>query len=435
MHQDPTSPSDDMTVNSCQDLPPVSIMTPVAAVGAHQTLYAVVSGGQVGVDPDDHVAPVGEPPTLYVTTFFGQLYAVHASDGTVRWCQHVQLTQERIQEWNARHGRRLGPPPSLYLGTARVANGVVYVCASGYNFYTHAFNAEDGRLRWRTPTDGGVVSMPFADYAVPLVRDGIVYTGTYALQAQDGTVLWRIAIDTRWLSPQALVDDTLYAVTQTGVYAINAQNGEVRWRFESDAYTIISGPLVVADHLLYVGTGGSVDHPEKSRCYALDAETGTLRWQHPMGNGYVGAVLDNESIYVSSRDQHLYALEKHTGRLRWKYRFAYPTFNTATIAGNVVYINIDGAYALSSVDGTLLWHKDLEIGSGFYCTPAVVVDGVVYLASGGGPPLASILYALNASNGAEYWHKHYPSSVAPLAVVTSAFSSFATGQSNGKGAS
>jgi len=100
----------------------------------------------------------------------------------------------------------------------------------------------------------------------------------------------------------------------------------------------------------------------------------------------VGAVLDNESIYVSSRDQHLYALEKHNGSLRWKYQFAYPT-HTATIVGNVVYINIHGAYALSSVDGTLLWHK------------------------------------------------HYPSSIAPLAVVTSAFSSFAIGQSNGEGAS
>ncbi len=359
MHQDPTSPSDDMTVIRCQDLPPISVVTAGAPVGEHQTHYVVIGGGQVGVGPDDHVAPVGEPPTLYVTSS-DRLYAVHASDGTVRWCQQVQLTQERIQEWSARPEMRHRPPRSLTLGTPRVANGVVYVCASGYNFYTHAFNAEDGRLRWRTPTDAGVVAMPFADYAVPLVREGIVYTGTYALQAQDGTVLWRIAIDTRWLSPQALVDDTLYAITQTAVYAINAQNGEVRWHFESDAYTIISGPLVVADHLLYVGTSGSVDHPEKSRCYALDTETGTLRWQHPMGNGYVGAVIDNESIYVSSRDQHLYALEKHNGSLRWKYQFAYPTYHTATIVGTVVYINIHGAYALNSVDGTLLWHKDLE---------------------------------------------------------------------------
>jgi outer membrane protein assembly factor BamB len=188
-----------------------------------------------------------------------------------------------------------------------------------------------------------------------VVRDGIVYTGTYALQAQDGTVLWRIASETRWLSPQALVDDTLYAVAEWDIYAINAQNGEIRWRFESDEYMHISGPPILANQLLYVGTSGSVDHPEQSRCYALDTETGTLRWEYPLGNGYAGAVIHDESIYVSSGDRHLYALEKHNGSLRWKYRFAYPTSNTATIVGNVVLIH--GVYALSSVDGTLLWHK------------------------------------------------------------------------------
>jgi eukaryotic-like serine/threonine-protein kinase len=233
---------------------------------------------------------------------------------------------------------------------------------------------------------------------------------------QDGAVLWRIAIDTDWLSPQAPVDGTLYVITQTAIYAINAQNGKVRWHFESDAYTIISGPPIVANHLLYIGTGGSVDHPEKSRCYALDADTGTLRREYPLGNGYVGAVIDNESIYVSSRDQHLYALEKHTGGLRWEYRFIYPTYNTATIAGNVVYVNIDGAYALSSTDGTLLWHKDLGRNLGNSFTPSLIVDGVVYLASIDGHG-RSILYALNASNGTEYWHTHYPRQIAPLAVA------------------
>jgi outer membrane protein assembly factor BamB len=431
MHQDPTSLSDYVALNSCQDLPPVSVVTIGAPVGAHQMHYVVVGWGQVGVDPNDHVAPVGEPPTLYIAAS-DRLYAVHASDGTVRWCQQVKPTQELIKKWSARHGMRHGPPPSLTFGAPRVADGVVYVCVSGYGGYTCAFNAGDGALRWCTPTDAWSVAMPFGDYAVPLVREGIVYNGTYALNEQDGSVLWRIAVDTRWLSPQALVDGTLYAITQMGIHAVNARTCEVRWHYGT--HMSPGGPLVVANQLLYIGTGGSVDHPEKSRCYALDADTGTLRWEYPLGNGYVGAVIDNESIYVSSRDQHLYALEKHTGGLRWKYQFAYPTYRTATIAGNVVYINIHGAYALSSTDGTLLWHKDLESGSGFYCTPSVIVDGVVYLVSGTRGPGAS-LYALNASNGAEYWHKHYPYHMALLAVVTSAFSAFATGQSNGKGAS
>jgi len=408
--QDLPPPQDDVALNRCQDLPTVSVVTPGAPLEKH---HVVIGWGQVGVDTDDHVAQVGESHTLYATAS-DRLYAVNASDGTVRWCQQVKLTQKLIQEWSARPGMRHHPPPQMTFGTPRVANGVVYVCASGYGRYTYAFNAGDGTLRWRTPTDAWTVAMPFADYAVPLVRDGIVYHGTYALRAQDGTVLWRIAIDTGWLSLQALVNGTLYAVTQEGIYAINAQNGEVRWRYDMPMSP--GGPLVVADHLLYVGTLGSVDHPEKSRFYALDADTGTLRWQYPMGNSYVGAVIHSESIYVSSRDQHLYALEKNNGSLRWKYTLDYPTYNTATIVGNVVYLNIDGAYALSSVDGTVLWHKDLEIGSGFYCTPSIVADGVVYLASGDGP-WSSILYALNASNGVEYWHSHYPYQISLLAIA------------------
>jgi outer membrane protein assembly factor BamB len=239
----------------------------------------------------------------------------------------------------------------MLFGTPRVANGVVYVCASDYGRYTYAFNAGDGTLRWRTPTDAWRVSMPFGDFAVPVVKDGIVYNGTYALNEQDGTVLWRIAIDTRWLSPHALVEDTIYAMSQMGVYAINAQNGEVYWLYQPDAHTIMSGPLVVADRLLYVGTSGSVDHPEKSYCCALDAEKGTERWRYTMGS-YIGAVIHNESIYVSSGDRYLYALEKNNGSLRWKYQFVSPGHYPATIAENVLYINTDGAYALSSADGT-----------------------------------------------------------------------------------
>ena len=257
--------------------------------------------------------------------------------------------------------------------------------------------------------------MPFGDFAVPVVKDSIVYTGTYALNEQDGTVLWRIAIDTQWLSPYALIESTIYAMSQMGVYAINAHNGEVSWLYRPDAHTIMSGPLVVADHLLYVGTSGSVDYPEKSYFCALDVDNGTLRWQYTMGS-YIGAVIHNESIYVSSGDGCLYVLEKNNGSQRWNYQFASPGHYAATIAKNVLYLNTDGAYALSSADGTVLWHQHLGSSPSVSFTPSVIVDEVVYLASIDGHG-RSILYALNASNGTEYWHSHYPHQINPLAVA------------------
>jgi hypothetical protein len=39
-----------------------------------------------------------------------------------------------------------------------------------------------------------MVAMPFGDYAIPVVKDGIVYNGSYGLNGEDGTVLRRTAV-------------------------------------------------------------------------------------------------------------------------------------------------------------------------------------------------------------------------------------------------
>ncbi|MGO8950569.1 MAG: PQQ-binding-like beta-propeller repeat protein [Ktedonobacterales bacterium] len=384
MSQDPASPSIEVALDRCQDLPPVAVVTTLAPVGGQQALY-VASGDR--------------------------LYAVHASDGMVGWCQQVKVTREPTYP-PGRFRRPRRPDPRF--GTPRVVNGTVYVCVSGYGQYTCAFNAEDGTLSWRTPTDAWIVDIPFEDFAVPMVNDGIVYTGTYALSAQDGSVLRRIAIDEQWpwVSPQALMEGTLYAVSQKGVYAINEQTGTVDWLYQYEYPTIVSGPPVVFDQLLYVGTQGSVDHEDASYFCALDTETGRVRWRYSMGT-YRGADVDNEWVYASSRDRYLYALGKRDGSLHWKYQFASMPYQRPTIADNVVYFNRDEAYAFNSADGAVLWHQ--QLGNGHF-TPSVILDGVVYLASFDGYE-RSILYALNASNGTEYWHSDYPQHIIPLAVA------------------
>jgi outer membrane protein assembly factor BamB len=69
----------------------------------------------------------------------------------------------------------------------------VYVCAAGggETGYTYAFNANDGSLRWRTQSDCWSVSIPFGDSTIPLVNNGVIYSGLSALRAQDGQVLWK----------------------------------------------------------------------------------------------------------------------------------------------------------------------------------------------------------------------------------------------------
>jgi outer membrane protein assembly factor BamB len=364
---------------------------------------------------------VGENQFLYLSTGVC-LYALDAGDGTTRWCQQVKLAP--LREVSYPPWVSVPPPPRVGFATPRAVNGVVYVCVGSFGEYNYtcAFNAEDGAPRWHTPTDGKVAAMPFMDWAVPLVSDGtdgVVHSGTYALNAQDGRVLWRTTIDTLaegTVSLHALVDETLYATTQWGIYAINTQDGQIRWRYQPEEPRYLSGPPVVSGRLLYAGVSGGAGYPEPGHLFALDAATGAEVWRYRMGR-YIGAVVFRESIYINSGDRSLYALEAKSGRLRWRHQFAAPGQYPATIAEDILYINIgtDGAYALSSEDGAVLWHQSLESNPGVLFSPPVVLDGAVYLVRddkrGRG-----MLYALDRRTGAECWRWQTPppSAIAPL---------------------
>jgi outer membrane protein assembly factor BamB len=359
------------------------------------------------------MAPAPERESLYIPA--GDcLYAVNAGDGTTRWSQQVKQTRNFVYRTGISHP----PPRRMTFAVPRAVNGVVYVCIEGNGAYICAFDADDGSLRWRTATDGRVAAMPFMDWAVPLVSDGVVYSGTYALNEQDGSVLWQIAIDTReegTLSLHALANKTIYATTHRGVYAINAQNGQIRWLYQPDEQCIVSGPPVVAGRLLYAGASGSIAYPESSYFSALDVETGAETWRYSMGP-YIGAVVQRENIYVSSGDGSLYALDAQGGVLRWRYQFGSPGHYPVAIANDILYINRDGAYALRSEDGAVRWRQSLEYNPSVSFTPSVVLNEAVYLSRIDGRG-QSVLYALNTDDGAECWHTTYPCGVGPLAIA------------------
>lgn len=359
------------------------------------------------------LSPLAMRRTLY---FSGgsNLYAMSASNGALRWCNHVKLAQT----FNCPMGEHCPPPPIATFGIPTVANGIVYVCASGgASDVTYAFNASNGALRWQAHTDCWIVSIPFGDSAMPIVRNGVVYSGTYALHAQDGKELWKVPYDVRQdgaFSLQALVNGVIYANTEDYIYAVNASNGSIHWRFAPQNQMPIGGPLVADNGTVYVGTLSSVEQPDASMFYALNAKNGALRWQYHMGE-YSGAALSNNVIYVNANNQFLYAFNVIGGTLYW--RRMYSSVNTIpSVTNTALYINGDGAYAISTQTGAVLWHQLLGASQSMSFIPSTVVDGVDYLASIDGSG-NSILYALNAANGAQYWHIAGFPQVSTLTIV------------------
>ena len=228
------------------------------------------------------------PRSIYFGTTEGDLYAVNAQTGSLRWCINIITTNNS----------------QVFVGTPAAVDGVVYVCVSpsldDHTGSLYALNASDGAMRWRSKTDCVINSIGFGDSGLPLVSNGVVYSGFYAVREQDGVPLWKVSsalgLEIVFL---AVSNRRVYGSTPWYVFALNASNGSMHWRYPPYKFGIGSAQLV-SDQLLMVGTQEPVDQ-QTSALYALNAETGTLRWYFLMGS-YTGAAFLNNVVYVGAGD-------------------------------------------------------------------------------------------------------------------------------------
>lgn len=127
----------------------------------------------------------------------------------------------------------------------------------------------------------------------------------------------------------------------------------------------------------------------------------------------IGALVERTSpvvhqgkIYLASIDQgrkskaYLYALDSQTGNLRWKYPVIHSVKNTIVVEDSAVYAQtVDGSlHAIKTVDGSLKWGTQLHVSDRLPLTDGLAIaDGVLYAGTGTG------LCALNARNGKVLW--------------------------------
>lgn len=349
------------------------------------------------VVPTTRAAPPAAPVSAYVgavstTTrnLAGYLYAFAAEDGSARWCN--QFTP------------KAAPPPCPYScpapssvipGRPLVRDGVVYVCVSGYGGYTYAFNARAGALRWMQQTDCQYVSIPFGDYAAPLLANGVLYTGKVALHAQDGRLLWRLPIDATFAS---VVDGTLYAYGEAMVYALNPANGAVRWKHQLG--NVIACLPTIADGTVYVGEQNSVGS-DTAVTTALNASTGALLWTYHASSFSILAA--GGTVYLEDAEG-VAALDARSGQPRWHFPITMSSIALAAVLDGTLYLSADGAYALNASDGSARWHNTLGADQSHSFSTGVVQGDTFYLVGEDGMG-NSTLFALRLSDGRARWQQ------------------------------
>ncbi|MFI5732597.1 PQQ-binding-like beta-propeller repeat protein [Kribbella sp. NPDC051587] len=170
------------------------------------------------------------------------------------------------------------------------------------------------------------------------------------------------------------------------VQAFDPATGMTRWKQSTPA--VEPGTPLVHDGCLYLAAG------QGSHVYALDAATGTHRWQawpdiQSVSSIKTAPAIYRDTLYVGSRDHRLYALNATTGETRWHVTTGGEVDSSPTVTDGTVYFgSADGhLWAVSAQNGQVRWKVPL----GAHVQTPVVADGVVYLGTQDGH-----LYAVDA---------------------------------------
>jgi len=295
--------------------------------------------------------------------------------------------------------------------TPAVSGGLVFVGSSDHNVY--AVDAASGAQRWRFATHGRVT-------ASPAVAAGLLYIGSfdgnfYALDAASGQLRWKFATEGEkrfaarhlhgaepaaeimpdpfdiFLSSPVVHGNTVYFGSGDGnVYALNSDTGELRWKFHTG--NVVHASPALADGLLYVGSWDSY-------FYALDAATGVERWRFKTGedpkiSNQVGiqssAVVAGGLVYFGCRDSKLYALDAKSGAQRWAFdnKGSWVISSPAVRDGRVYFATSDSAElrALDARTGAPVFELTFHHWP-FFSSPALA-GNFLYIGSHAGTVLA-----------------------------------------------
>jgi outer membrane protein assembly factor BamB len=219
--------------------------------------------------------------------------------------------------------------------------------------------------------------------------------------------LWKIDAHDTLEFPPTVGYGKVFVAQQKGLFfALDDQTGRVRWR-KSLGRCAASSPTI-GKGVVYQSYMHRVECLQDQAgadgfLVAWDADTGRERWRFDSAPIESSPLLKNGRLYVGTWDRNVYAIDADTGRKIWSFGADDQVNTSAAYWKGRIYIASDGGtlYALSARTGRLLWSAQSQSKFGsrefWYATPTVAY-GRVYIGNTDGT-----MYVFGAKSGKLLW--------------------------------
>lgn len=270
----------------------------------------------------------------------------------------------------------------------------------------YAMDAATGKVIWRLRLEGE--AMP-----TPVYTGGVLYWVTgdrrfLAIDPANGHIIWQLALPSfmSMSSPAQYGDLLIFGGARTyNEFAVNIKSRRLAWQYKWGTWKglpITNGvddcPPAVANGLVFCNGSASVDPARppggliKQFAWAIDAQTGKLRWQYDQGDGHrtkfnaggVPTAVGNIVYVEAPGSKGLQALDQRTGKLIWKATLGASNRSGAVVDGSSLYISDDAGtlYQFDARTGKLL-HR-MKNGGGMSTIGIVLVGGTLFIPSKAG---------------------------------------------------
>jgi len=336
------------------------------ATGGRVTSSPAIAGGRV-----------------YFGSFDSNLYALDAASGTLLWkfATEGERRFSGRHLHGAEPAAEVMPDPfDVFLSSPVVVAGLVYFGSGDGQVY--ALDAASGALRWKFHTGNVVHASPAIDAGTLYVGswDGFFYALDAASgkerwrfkTGEDPNISNQVGIQ----SSAVVADGVVYfGCRDSHLYALDAASGAQRWAFSTGSSWVVSSPAV-RDGKVYFATSDS------GLVQALDARTGSAlfalafnRWPF-----FSSPSLAGNFLYIGSEQGKLLAIDLSAQRLAWAFQLEDSKKNGPTYTNGDGTPNYRAAHADSFYDQLVIAHDRMMSVGAVLSTP--VVDGdTVYFGS------------------------------------------------------